>query len=156
MQILFKAPDTTNETELQSAFLLMQDLRPGLEFAHFKRLVCDQAPRQGDYRILGAVEVPTGKWIAIAGIRTLLDFVHGEHWYIDDLVTHADHRNQGVGARLLKCVEAEAARAGIRCLRLSTGVTHEPGKRFYEREGWGLRAVTYKKYWNPTTSGWET
>lgn len=155
MQILFKTLDITQATELQSAFLLMQDLRPGLEFSQFKRLVCDQAAYQADYRLLAAVDPDTGKLLALAGIRTLLDFVHGEHWYIDDLVTHPDHRSQGVGARFLKWIESEAVRAGILYLRLSTGVSHEPGKRFYEREGWGLRAVTYKKYRNRATGSWE-
>jgi len=155
MKTLFKTIDIKNATELHSAFLLMQDLRPELTFAQFKSLVCDQSETQAHYRLLGASDPDTGKLLALAGIRTLLDFVHGEHWYIDDLVTHADHRSQGVGASFLKWIETEAARAGIRCLRLSTGASHEPGKRFYEREGWGLRAVTYKKYRNSKTGSWE-
>ncbi len=156
MQILFKTLDITQTTELQSAYLLMKELRPELELNQFRKLVCDESATQANYRLVGGVDPDTGKLLALAGIRSLLDFVHGEHWYIDDLVTHPDHRRQGVGANFLKWIESEAARAGIRCLRLSTGASHEPGKRFYEREGWNLRAVTYKKYWNKAAGNWES
>jgi hypothetical protein len=30
-------------------------------------------------------------------------------------------------------------------LRLCTGIENEQGKKFYERNGWSLRAVAYKK-----------
>jgi hypothetical protein len=30
-------------------------------------------------------------------------------------------------------------------LRLCTGIENESGKRFYEREGWTLKAVAFKK-----------
>jgi GNAT superfamily N-acetyltransferase len=51
----------------------------------------------------------------------------------------------GFGRQLLLYAEAYAAEAGSCGLRLCTGVANEAGFRFYEREGWELRAVVFKK-----------
>ncbi len=83
------------------------------------------------------------------GFRTLFDFVHGKHLYVDDLVTAEKHRSKGIGATLLQWAETEATNTGCRGLRLCTGIQNDTAKRFYEREGWHLRAVAFKKQLSP-------
>lgn len=149
MNLLFKPIATGIPSEIDLAFDLLKQLRPQLARDAFDRLTQTESRYQGGYRLLGAWDHDSQELLALAGVRTLIDFVHGEHWYIDDLVTREGHRCQGIGAQILKWVETEAFSQGIRCVRLSTGASHESGKRFYEREGWELLAVTYKKFRTP-------
>ena len=75
----------------------------------------------------------------------LHDFVHGRHLYIDDLITDPRLRSRGYGAQLLRHAEELAPTLGCHNLRLCTGIENERGKGFYERAGWKLRAVVYKR-----------
>lgn len=50
------------------------------------------------------------------------------------------------GYQLLRHVEALLHEYKCRGLRLSTGTANEKARRFYEREGWALKSVTYKKF----------
>lgn len=83
--------------------------------------------------------------LAVMGYRILHDYVHGKHLYIDDLVSTKSYRSEGLGAKLLVYAEELAKELGCKVLRLCTGIDNELGKKFYERNGWSLRAVAYKK-----------
>ncbi len=83
--------------------------------------------------------------VAIMGYRILYDFAHGKHLYIDDLVSTEGQRSKGLGAHLLNYAEDLAKQLNCKGLRLCTGIKNEMGKKFYERNGWSLRAVAYKK-----------
>ncbi len=127
---------------LERAFPVMKELRTHLDLDSFIS-IHDEAKRADGYQIVTLERM--GEVLAVMGYRVLHDYVHGQHLYIDDLVTGKDHRSQGLGARLLQYAEKEAQRLGCTGLRLCTGIENEPGKKFYEREGWQLRAVAYKK-----------
>ena len=129
--------------DLDRAYPVMKELRTRVEKEEFIRLVKLAAAADG-YKLVGR-EDAAGRLLAVMGYRILHDLVHGSHLYVDDLVTKADARSQGHGAELLRYAEAEARRLDLTGLRLSTGVENEAGKKFYEREGWSLRAVVYKK-----------
>ena len=128
--------------ELPTAYPIVRELRTELESAEFEKLYV-AANRADSYRLVGAFE--NGECIGVIGFRVLHDLVHGRHFYIDDLVVSQEHRSRGIGAKLLQYAEETAARADCRKLRLSTGIENEAAKRFYEREGWNLRSVTFKK-----------
>lgn len=128
--------------DLKKAFVVVKELRTKLDEDEFTRLVKLAVAADG-YRLVAREE--RGQILAVMGYRILHDLAHGSHLYIDDLVTSKDARSEGHGAELLRFAEAEARRLGLSGLRLSTGAENAEAKRFYEREGWDLRSVTYKK-----------
>lgn len=144
-------PETRQLLELRAAktpsdfeeiFPIMRELRPHLTFDTYAELI-REAARRDDYCLVGAYQ--DGRCVAAMGYRILYDFVHGKHLYVDDLVTTESCRSQGVGAQLLEHAHAIAKETGCKLLRLSTGVDNAGGKKFYERENWKLRSLTYKK-----------
>ncbi len=131
-----------NPDDLRAAFLLLKELRPHIDETVFFDIYA-KAVKADRYSFIGLYS--SDKLIAIMGYRFLYDYVHGKHIYIDDLVTAVSERSQGHGAKLLKYAEDLALRNGCKQLRLCTGTENESGKKFYEKNGWNLRAVVYKK-----------
>ncbi|GHM99357.1 N-acetyltransferase [Cytophagales bacterium WSM2-2] len=129
-------------TELEKVYPLMKELRPKLTLEDFITIY-QQANAGNHYKIIGAYS--NNDCIALMGYRILHDYVHGKHLYIDDLVTSAAHQSKGAGAKLLKEAEVLAKKSGCNYVRLCTGIENERGKEFYDREGFKLRAVVYKK-----------
>ena len=142
--------DLTTTADLGIGFAVLRELRTHLGFERFLELH-NAATRADGYKLLGAIEA--GQCIAVMGYRVLFDFVHGKHLYVDDLVVTERCRSKGVGASLLREAETVAQRMDCDGLRLCTGIENEAGKRFYEREGWELRSVAYKKKKKETNIG---
>jgi ribosomal protein S18 acetylase RimI-like enzyme len=128
--------------DLERAYPVIHELRTLVDFAEFERLTKLAAAADG-YKLVGR-EV-RGDIVAVMGYRILHDLVHGSHLYVDDLSTLPEHRGYGHGAELLRFAEGEARRLGLAGLRLCTGVGNVDAKRFYEREGWEVRAHAFKK-----------
>lgn len=142
--------ELTTTADLGSGFKVLRELRTNLSFERFLEL--NNAAKHADgYKLLAAFEA--GLCIAVMGYRVLFDFVHGKHVYVDDLVVTEGCRSKGVGAALLGEAETVAQRMNCDVLRLCTGIENEAGKRFYEREGWELKSVAYKKKKNGTNTG---
>ena len=134
--------ELTSDVDLEVGYRLLSELRTGLERGEFKR-VYDAARAADGYQLWGAFVQDV--CVGVMGLRTLHDYVHGKHLYIDDLVVTKERRSLGVGAQFLKHAEELAAKTSCRGLRLSTGIDNNGGRKFYEREGWILRSVTFKK-----------
>ena len=132
----------TTPNDLKIAFAVLKELRTNLEFAEFLGLY-DKASTADRYTLVGCFDGDA--CVAVMGYRVLFDFVHGAHLYVDDLITTEKQRSKGNGQLLLKYAEDQARTQGLAGLRLCTGVDNDAGKRFYEREGWQLRSVAYKK-----------
>ncbi len=130
------------EDELASVFQLMLQLRPHLNFENYIDIY-KEARRANNYTLFGCYQ--GSSCLGLMGLRTMHDYVHGFHIYIDDLVVAAEHRSKGVGAQLLKHAEALAIEKKCTGLRLCTGLENQAGIRFYERENWQHRAAVYKK-----------
>lgn len=79
------------------------------------------------------------------GYRVLWDFVRGKHIYIDDLVSTATKRSQGIGKQLLQFAEEVARSSGCKSLRLCAALENELGIKFYERNGWTKRSFAFTK-----------
>lgn len=128
--------------DLKQCYPVMKELRGNLEYQTFSDIY--QAAHKADgYEIIALKQ--SDQVVALMGYRFLYDYVHGKHVYIDDLVTTAAIRSQGAGAKLLKYAEKIAEKNNCKNLRLCTGIENEQGKKFYERNGWNLRAIVYKK-----------
>ena len=131
-----------DNNDLERFYPVMKELRKDLILTDYLN-ICEKAIATSGYEIV-AIE-KNDQILAVMGYRVLYDFVHGKHLYIDDLVSTESHRSQGLGAQLLKYAENLAKELNCKGLRLCTGIENELGKKFYEREGWYLRAVVYKK-----------
>lgn len=129
--------------DLERVFPIIHELRDHLSFDEFVSLYY-QAKELTDYKML-AFENDVGELVGVMGYRILVDFVHGRHFYIDDLVVSQKNRSQGLGAKILKIAEDLAVQNKCNNLRLCTGIQNDQGKKFYESNGWCLRAVAYKK-----------
>ncbi|MGZ3805322.1 MAG: GNAT family N-acetyltransferase [Pseudobdellovibrionaceae bacterium] len=130
------------DEDLIRVYPIMRELRTKLSVDDFLSLY-HHANATCGYEIIALEENQT--ILALIGYRTMYDFVHGKHLYIDDLVTTQAQRSKGLGAKLLAYAEKVAIEFGCSGLRLCTGVNNELGKKFYEREKWEMRAVVYKK-----------
>jgi GNAT superfamily N-acetyltransferase len=62
---------------------------------------------------------------------------------IENVVTHADHRRQGLGRKVLEHAIALAWRADCYKVHLATGSTRESTLRFYESAGFQRGGKTY-------------
>lgn len=140
MPVADKIEEITGKT-LEKVFPLLKELRPQLDMETYERLY-KEAKLRDDYKLVGFVR---GDFcVGLMGFRVLYDFVHGKHVYVDDLVVTKDLRSGGIGKKLLDYAVDEAKKLGCQGLRLSTGFENQDGRRFYEREGWSLRSVSYK------------
>jgi ribosomal protein S18 acetylase RimI-like enzyme len=121
----------------------LRELRTELSLSEFHAIYKQASSRDG-FQLMAATD-DDDSIVGIMGYRILFDFVHGKHLYVDDLVTTEAKRGSGIGAKLLQ--EAEKIAQVQRCvaLRLCTGTANDRAKNFYEREGWNLRSVAYKK-----------
>ena len=120
------------DADLHACFPLMRALRPHLtDAASFATRVRRQAA--AGYRLLAAWD--GGTPIGLAGYRPQENLIRGPFCYVDDLVVAPAARRQGVGARLLDAVAAEALAAGLPHLVLDTALDNALGQRFYFRYG---------------------
>lgn len=126
--------------ESKRVFPVMKELRAHLDESKYLELL--QSAKAGGYKLAGIFD--GDRCLGLMGYRVLFDFAHGKHLYIDDLVIAHSVRSNGLGARLLCFAKDTAASLGCNRLRLCTGTDNESGKRFYEKNGWELKAVVYK------------
>jgi ribosomal protein S18 acetylase RimI-like enzyme len=120
------------ETDIAACFPLMRQLRPQLDssagfIARWRRQSAD------GYRLLALWR--DGAPLALAGYRFQENLVHGRFLYVDDLVTEAAARGEGLGARLLAALKAEAKARDCARLVLDTALDNVLGHRFYYRQG---------------------
>lgn len=128
--------------KIESVFLLMKQLRPNLTLDQYKTIY-EKAHKADDYTLWGYYRDQT--CIGALGLRTLYDYVHLKHLYIDDLVIDENHRSSGIGSILLNHAEKLAVEQGCTGLRLCTGNENHRGIQFYEKEKWTQRALVFKK-----------
>jgi len=134
--------ETKGDGELEQVFGVLRELRTDLSWEVFLKIHREAVASNG-YTFTAAWA--DNRIMAVMGHRVLHDFVHGKHLYIDDLVVSADYRGRGIGAQLLEEARHIAIEKGCGLLRLSTGLQNEGAMRFYEREGWQRKSVTYKQ-----------
>lgn len=120
------------EAEIAACFPVMRELRPHLTSPEE---LCSRVRRQiqAGYRILAAWRGEEA--VGLAGYRPQENLIRGPFCYVDDLVTRADLRGSGLGARLLTAVGEEAKARGLPYLVLDTDLSNGLGQRFYFRFG---------------------
>ena len=64
---------------------------------------------------------------------------------IVDLIVLPGHRREGIGVALLNAIEDEARSRGLDAVDINAAAPNEEARRFYERHGYRLDLVTYRK-----------
>jgi GNAT superfamily N-acetyltransferase len=77
--------------------------------------------------------------------RVVENTYEGRRLYVDDLVTDAAHRSQGVGKVLIDWLEHRARMLSCTVLALDSGVTRSGAHRFYFREGFVIPSLGFRK-----------
>ncbi len=127
------------EQSVRACFPVVHQLRPHLDMDGF--LAAVEAQREEGYRL--ACLEDDGEVRAVAGYRVQHSLWRGRFLYVDDLITHEDHRSKGYGTALVDWLKAQASQAGCRELRLDSGTQRADAHRFYEREGLEVRALHF-------------
>ncbi|MGH6617433.1 GNAT family N-acetyltransferase [Sphingomonas sp.] len=133
---------------LAACFPVIAELRPQLKDVDEW---CDRATAMqvAGYRVLAAWS--GDRALALAGYRVIENLIHGRFLYVDDLVSTAEHRGQGLGARLLHELSVIGSREGCGRLVLDTAAANAGARRFYLREGLYDLAVGFIKPLEPMT-----
>ncbi len=112
------------------ALPVLRELRPHLTDELLRQVLAEATP-QG---LIFTAALGEGKCLGIAGWRIAANTSAIRRLYVDDLVTTADTRSQGVGSRLLAELVRRAREAGCHVLDLDSGVQRNAAHRFYLRE----------------------
>jgi GNAT superfamily N-acetyltransferase len=96
------------------------------------------------------IAVVDGEVAGVAVHRTHVNTCDGRMMYVDDLVTDETRRSAGVGAALLRSLEASARADGCRMLRLDSGTWRRRAHQFYLREKMEIDAFHFTKSLVPT------
>lgn len=125
----------------QSALPVLQELRAGLTAALLAQVLAE-GELQG-LRYLAAFR--GGACVGVAGWRIVANTSATRKLHVDDLVTTATGRSQGVGAALLTELERRARDAGCTLLDLDSGVQRYAAHRFYLRQRMDIDAHHFGK-----------
>ena len=64
---------------------------------------------------------------------------------VDNFVVDEAFRSQGVGAKMMKCLEEKARSLGCKIVVLDTYVTFAGAHKFYFRQGYEILGFHFKK-----------
>lgn len=129
----------TTDTEIAACYPVMLELRPHISEAQFLCRVRRQ--EKAGYRL--AYVQALNSVVAVAGFRLGENLAWGRFLYVDDLVTLAEHRSKGCGAKLLSWLKEQAAKEGCEQMHLDSGIQRKEAHRFYEREGMTMASLHF-------------
>lgn len=117
--------------EIESCFECINQLRPHLTLGAFVEAV-ERMSKSNGYQ-LAYVDINGVK--AVAGFR-VSEWLHtGTYLEIEELITYADSRSQGVGGKLFDWLYDYASQNNCNQIRLISGVKRTDAHKFYERKG---------------------
>lgn len=122
----------TSDDDIVACYPLMRELRPHVPGEQFLFRV--RAQEAMGYRLVFADAAVAGL-VALAGFRLSENLAWGRFLYVDDLVTHSEHRSKGYGTTLLSWLKDYAVQAGCLQFHLDSGIQRKDAHRFYKREG---------------------
>lgn len=133
-----------NESEMKEAYQVICQLRPYLDEAtYIERLRL--MVRRG-YRQFAIRDAKSNGIVALAGIAINVNFYHGRHLWIYDLVTDEKSRSQGYGRALLKHIEEFARSENCEAIATESGTWRKDAHRFYgEQMGYECTSYEFKK-----------
>jgi ribosomal protein S18 acetylase RimI-like enzyme len=111
------------------------------EFSHFRHIFAEAYRLQelGDV-IMWVVDLPDFGLIGQLFIQLYgpnqIQSSKVKYAYIYGFRIRPDFRGQGIGSRLLKCVETDLLKRGFKRISLNVARDNEAARRLYEREGY--------------------
>jgi GNAT superfamily N-acetyltransferase len=97
------------DTQIHGAYDLMAVMRPELKRDHFVENV--RLLELDGYRLLGGFL--DEQIVALAGVRRAHSLARGPYAFVNDLVTHPDHRGEGYATEMLRHIATVAASQGL-------------------------------------------
>lgn len=129
------------DSEIESCFDIMLELRPKLQKREFLAIVRDME-KEG-YK-LAFVEIEA-EVVAVAGYRICTNLFMGKHLYIDDLVTSQEHRSKGYGALLIDWLRDEAVNSKCNFYHLDSGTHRGEAHKFYFKQGFTIASYHFSE-----------
>ncbi|MBI1773279.1 MAG: GNAT family N-acetyltransferase [Burkholderiales bacterium] len=126
--------DTNLEENIGQCFTVFSYLRPHLDEAEFIHRVQVQAAE--GYTI--ACIYMDDEVVAAAGYRVQHYLAWGKILYLDDLITHPQKKNAGLGSALMEWVKQQAKILNCNELHLDTGYQRHDAHRLYLNNGFDL------------------
>jgi GNAT superfamily N-acetyltransferase len=114
------------DQQIQNAFDLMAVMRSELKRDQFLDDV--RLLELDGYRLVGGFV--DGKLITLAGVRRAHSLARGPYAFINDLVTHPDHRGRGYATEMLRYIASAASAQGLPMICLNSYPEAMP---FYEK-----------------------
>ena len=91
------------------------------------------------------VAVVDERVVGVAVFRSFQNTHAGAKFYVDDLVTHENHRSSGVGRALIAFLERIARSRGGSTIELDSGTQRTRAHQFYFREGFIITSFAFRK-----------
>jgi GNAT superfamily N-acetyltransferase len=125
---------------LAAAEAVHRQLRPHLpeDYAAKMQRVFDGGARM-------SVAVRDGRVVGVAVHRMHENTVDGVQMYVDDLVSDAEQRSQGIGNALMEHLQRLAREAGCAKFNLDSGTQRQQAHKFYFREGMVVTSFHFAK-----------
>lgn len=128
--------------EIRGVFPFINQLNPAMEEQQFHALL-DVMLEKG-YRCAGAFDAE-GNLLGLSGFWVLCRFWCGVHVDIDNVVTDARCRGQGIGKALMAWIENWARERGITFAVLDAYSHNTASHKFYHREGYIIKGYHFTK-----------
>ena len=121
-----------SDEDVLASFPAMRELRTHIASQQAFLETVRRMEREGGYRLSAAIR--DGEVQAVAGYRVGESLAWGRFLYVDDLVTLAAARSQGLGKLLCQALREEARREHCTQFHLDSGVQRSAAHRFYMYE----------------------
>ena len=129
----------TTDAEIAACYPVMRELRSHIAEDQFLSRVRSQ--ESSGYRLAFLEEA--GSVVAVAGFRIGENLAWGRFLYVDDLVTRASHRSNGLGSRLLFWLREQAVKEGCVQIHLDSRIQRKDAHRFYEHAGMKMASLHF-------------
>ena len=133
--------ETYDPVTLRELMPLVGLLRTHLGEAEFLRRVHIQM--QEGYRL--AYIRDDSEILSFAGFRVCHFLACGRVLYIDDLITHPEHRGYGCAREILTWIDNEAQKLGCQEIHLDSGYLRNDAHRLYMNAGFTLTSHHFSK-----------
>lgn len=130
------------DDELRKTHRVMAQLRPHVGEDQYVAQVKRQRELER-FQIVALWE--DGEVRAVGGFRLATALAHGNHVYVDDLVSDDTKRSKGHGAALLAWIGQYGKERGCTSLHLDSGVQRHGAHRFYLRERMDIVCYHFRK-----------
>ena len=134
MEIRIAGPD-----DIDLLLPALAELRPHRTAEELRKMLLQQFGEGFQIIFIGDESVA----YAVAGFRTIHFLFSGKTLYIDDLVTHSDHKRKGYAGALLDWMKEYALQNGYDHISLDSGFHRKDAYRLYLNKGFEISSIHF-------------